>query len=85
MSAKLTEDFPDKIALVGVQPQLLDDYGGSLTDRVRARVPDAVAAAMSVLSDWGVAFEERSEPLTESDLVGPGALEIEGYESGRPV
>ena len=85
MSAKLTEDFPDKIALVGVQPQLLDDYGGSLTDRVRARVPDAVAAAMSVLSDWGVAFEERSEPLAESDLVGPGALAIEGYESGRPV
>jgi hydrogenase maturation protease len=85
MSAKLTEDFPEKIALVGVQPQLLDDYGGSLTDRVRARVPDAVEAALSVLSDWGVAVEERSEPLAESDLVGPGALAIEGYESGRPV
>ena len=43
MSAKLTEDFPEKIALVGVLPKLLDDYGGSLTDRVRARVPDAVS------------------------------------------
>lgn len=85
MSAKLTGDFPDKIALVGVQPELLDDYGGSLTARVKARVPDAIDAALSVLADWDVAYQKRSEPLAETDLIGPGALAIDGYESGRPI
>ena len=85
MSAKLTGDFPDRIALVGVQPELLDDYGGSLTPGVKARVPDAIDAALAVLADWDVAYQKRSEPLAETDLIGPGALAIDGYESGRPV
>jgi hydrogenase maturation protease len=84
MSAKLTGDFPDQIALVGVQPALLDDYGGSLTDRVKARVPDAVDAAIRVLEGWGIDFEARTEPLADAELIGPNALGIDDYETGRP-
>ena len=85
MSAKLTGDFPEKIALVGVQPALLDDYGGSLTDRVKARIPEAVDAAIAVLEKWGVGFSARTKPLGEAELIGPSALAIDDYETGRPT
>ena len=45
-SASLKDSLPAELALVGVQPELLDDYGGSLTDGVRARIDDAVEACL---------------------------------------
>jgi hydrogenase maturation protease len=84
-SAALTGDFPAKLALVGVQPELLDDYGGSLTDSVKAQINPAIQLACKVLGDWGVEFLEREQALGESDLIGPNALDISDYEQGRPV
>ena len=84
-SAQLTGDFPQQLALVGVQPELLDDYGGSLTSAVKAQVEPAVDLACEVLRGWGIDFQVRSEPLQKSDLVGPGALDIRDYEAGRPA
>ena len=84
MSAQLTGQFPDKIALVGVQPELLDDYGGSLRPCVKGRVPEAVAAAVKVLGDWGIQAERRTEPPGADERVGPGELDMTAYESGRP-
>jgi len=84
MSAKLTGDFPQKIALVGVQPELLNDYGGSLTDTVRARVPEAVEMAVGVLHEWGIEARRRDAPLENIELTGPSELDIQVYESGRP-
>jgi len=84
-SAALTGDFPAKLALVGVQPELLDDYGGSLTDSVKAQIDPAIQLACKVLGDWGVEFLEREQALGESDLIGPNALDISDYEQGRPV
>lgn len=83
-SAVLTGDFPDDIALIGVQPELLNDYGGSLTDSVKARVEPAVELALDVLRDWDVPVTARAEPLSSGDLIGPGALDIGDYERGRP-
>ena len=83
-SAQLTGEFPDQIALVGVQPKLLNDYGGSLTPPVKAQVAPAVDVALDVLAAWGVTPESRDEPLGPGDLIGPGALEMGGYEDGRP-
>ncbi|MGB5337186.1 MAG: HyaD/HybD family hydrogenase maturation endopeptidase, partial [Woeseiaceae bacterium] len=59
-SAVLTGDFPEQLALVGAQPELLNDYGGSLTDSVKARIDPALELACGVLADWGVDFSERS-------------------------
>ena len=83
-SAVLAGEFPDDIALVGVQPELLDDYGGSLTPAVRTQVEPAVDLACRVLRGWGVRFVPRSEPLPDDRQTGPTALAIGDYESGRP-
>ncbi|MGB5257364.1 MAG: HyaD/HybD family hydrogenase maturation endopeptidase [Woeseiaceae bacterium] len=84
-SAALTGDFPAELALVGAQPELLNDYGGSLTDGVKAQIDPAVELACKVLTDWGVEFRERDQALADSDLIGPNALDIHDYEQGRPI
>jgi hydrogenase maturation protease len=84
-SAALSGEFPSELALVGVQPQLLNDYGGSLTPGVKAQIDPAIDLACGVLRNWGVEFRERAEPLAETDLIGPNALDIGDYEDGRPI
>ena len=85
MSAQLTGHFPERLAPVGVQPELLNDYGGSLRPVVRERVPEAVAQAIDVLRQWGIEPAPRTGGLAEGDRVGPGELNITDYEAGRPV
>jgi hydrogenase maturation protease len=84
LSAQLTGEFPDEIALVGVQPELLDDYGGSLRPVVKGRIPEAVAAAVAILEDWGIAVERRAQPLASGELISPEPLDIDAYEAGHP-
>ena len=83
-SARLLNGKPEQLALIGVQPEQLDDYGGSLRDITRQRIPEAIARACSVLQDWGVPFHERATPLASVELTGPGELEMASYELGRP-
>ena len=83
-SAQLSGEFPSELALVGVQPELLNDYGGSLTAAVKAQVEPAIALACRVLGEWGIGFSPRSTPLEGADLIGPGAMDIRDYEDGRP-
>lgn len=83
-SAALSGDLPPVMALVGVQPELLDDYGGSLTDVVRERLDEAVELACAVLRGWNVPITAREAPLAGSEQIGPGALDIHDYEQGRP-
>ncbi len=45
-SAALTGDFPVELALVGVQPELLNDYGGSLTAGVKAQIEPAIRTGL---------------------------------------
>ena len=83
-SAALSGDLPPNMALIGVQPELLDDYGGSLTDVVRERVGEAVELACEVLRRWDIPVTPREAPLAGSEFIGPGALDIRDYEQGRP-
>lgn len=83
-SAALTGDFPSELALVGVQPELLNDYGGSLTAGVKAQIDPATELACTVLRGWGVAYRMRPEPLKAGEVIGPNALDMADYESGRP-
>jgi len=83
-SAALSGDFPSELALVGVQPDILNDYGGSLTPGVKAQIDPATRLACKVLTGWGVVLKERPLPLVESELIGPNALDIADYEGGRP-
>lgn len=84
MSAKLLRDSPQQLALIGVQPEELDDYGGSLRDGTRQRIPEAVEQACTLLRRWGVPVRERSTPLERVDLIGPQELDLPRYELGRP-
>jgi hydrogenase maturation protease len=74
---------PEAIVAIGVQPLLLDDFGGSLTDPVRARLGEAVALAAAELAGWGCAGRcreagEAIEPLNAQSIA------LTPYESGRP-
>jgi len=80
--ARLRDRFPQKITLIGVQPDVLDDLGGSLSALVRARIDEAVELAVAELSAWGIDAVPRSEPPEEP--LSPGALAIHTYEGERP-
>jgi len=83
-SAQLAGDLPGELALVGVQPKLLNDYGGSLTPDVKQQLAPAVKLACTVLADWGIDVITRKKPLGTADRIGPEALDIRDYEGGRP-
>lgn len=83
-SAQMFGQAPEKLALVGVQPELLDDYGGSLRDSVKARLPEALQRGLAILAAWGIEAVERAVPLARTELTGPAAMNIRDYEAGRP-
>lgn len=83
--AEMMGSTPESLVVVGVQPEVLDDYGGSLSATCRARLADAMDAAAKVMADWGYQLEERTEE--ERAALPPLAwneLEMDAYEAGRP-
>ncbi len=81
--AQISGKVPESAVLVGVQPQVLKDFGGSLTDVVRAKLPEALAVGLEVLASWGVAGTPR-EPGEAAPLFDP-SLDLGSYERGRPA
>jgi hydrogenase maturation protease len=81
--AELTGEMPAHVHLIGVQPELLEDYGGSLTPVVAAQIDAAVALGAQVLREIGYPLVERQSRL-DPDALGPSALARELYESQRP-
>jgi hydrogenase maturation protease len=73
---------PQNFTVVGVRPVELADYGGSLTDAVQARVPEALELGIAELGRWGVEARPRSEAPASGVVIG--AIAQERYESGRP-
>ena len=84
-SARLLRERPQQLALIGVQPERLDDFGGSLRDGTRKRIPQAIASACELLSEWGVAMRKRKTPLEAAELIGPQELNMPRYELERPL
>ena len=82
-TAALMGSSPEDIAVVGIQPELLDDYGGSLTETLKARIPDALEAARGILAEWGFAPQLRA-PGEAVPPLSFQSLSIDAYESGRP-
>lgn len=52
--ADIRGHLPAHIALVGLQPAMLDDYGGSLSELAREQLPAAEQAALAQLAAWGI-------------------------------
>jgi len=81
--AQLQGNAPDAITVIGVQPLRLDDFGGSLTAPVRARLPEVVALAAAELAAWGFPGDARNA----SDAIDPvnaASLDLAQYEAQRP-
>lgn len=83
-SADLFGDLPRHLYLIGVQPEELEDYGGSLRDRVKAQIPEATAAALHYLARFGVTAEPRAVPLPENVTLSSPEVALGLYEDGRP-
>lgn len=82
-AAALTGQLPEAMLLIGVQPEELEDYGGSLRPVVKARIADAVDLALAQLRAWGIRPERRRDSIV-SEPAGRGALAMSRYEAGRP-
>jgi hydrogenase maturation protease len=80
--AQLKGRTPERMTLIGVQPEDLSDYGGSLRPCVRARMPEAVALAVRELEGWG--FAPRSRATLAPQRLNAAPLAIDAYEAGRP-
>jgi hydrogenase maturation protease len=74
---------PEAIVAIGVQPVTLDDFGGSLTEPVRNRLPEVVALAAAELASWGFPGTPRA-PGAVFEPLNAAALDLTRYESGRP-
>ena len=74
----------EHLALIGVQPLVLDDYGGSLRPQIRARIPEALEVAIGVLQEWGIEVEKRDDKTSRLDSLNASQLDMDAYERGRP-
>ena len=81
--AQLRGRFPTRITVIGVQPEVLDDLGGSLSACVRARLDEAVTLGVAELQSWGVPVQPRAAPAHER--LNAESLALQHYEQGRPA
>jgi len=81
MAAELTNKLPKELVLIGVQPEELEDYGGSLRDVVKQQMQPALAVAFKWLERWGAPASVRQGL---ADSITDTALAIDVYEGERP-
>lgn len=82
--AEMLDSSPQHLLLIGVQPAMLEDFGGSLRPEVKAKIDPAIDAALAYLSRHGVSFSLRRTPLSEDTVLAPPALDMTSYEANRP-
>ena len=83
-SADLTGDLPEELVLIGAQPELLDDYGGSLRPSVKSKIEPAIELGLQILDEWNISARPRDKSLADEDHIGPTALDMRDYENDRP-
>lgn len=83
MCAALKENLPESLVLIGVQPEELEDFGGSLRDPVKQQIPRVLDIALEWMTRWGVSYRPR-QVAEERARLNCAVLEMDAYESGRP-
>ena len=81
-TALLKGNYPERLVLIGVQPEEIEDYGGSLRPVVKAQIQPCIDIALEYLKQWGIEPIETGE--IDEDLIGSEALSIERYEAEQP-
>jgi hydrogenase maturation protease len=83
--ADLLGGYPERLLLVGVQPEALEDFGGSLRPVVKMQIDPAIDLALDYLAGLGIApLADGPRPEADADHPHP-ALELAAYEAGRPA
>lgn len=81
-AAALCDAPPEFIAVIGIQPQELNDYGGSLSPLVEEKLPEAVRSAELLLRERNIAVRLRDK---ESEtLLNAECLSSDNYRYGGP-
>jgi len=80
--AEFTGSYPRELLLVGVQPEQLEDFGGSLREPVRAQLEPALEIALAFLAERGVHAEPRAGA---AEQLAPAQLALGRYEAERPA
>ncbi|MBE0452165.1 HyaD/HybD family hydrogenase maturation endopeptidase [Roseovarius autotrophicus] len=80
-TAQLMGYCPERLLLIGCQPEELEDYGGGLRDVVAARIDPAIAVALERLRGWGI---EARAGQGDERLLADAAIRQDAYEAGRP-
>jgi hydrogenase maturation protease len=83
--AQLSGHHPLKLVLIGCQPEELADFGGSLSQTVKASLEPAVQLALRWLEAWGATPVPCEADAAPGEPVTATALALEAYESGRPA
>lgn len=81
--AEMLGDYPQRLLLIGVQPQEIEDYGGSLRPVVKAQIEPALEQAAAYLERYGVVLRRHSR-LLDIDPHVSAISDMQRYEQGRP-
>jgi len=81
--AALGGKLPESMVLIGVQPEQLDDFGGSLREPVKAQIPSALHIALEWMERWDIPYAPRTTPVASRSFNGD-LLDMATYEAGRP-
>ncbi|MBI4808583.1 MAG: HyaD/HybD family hydrogenase maturation endopeptidase [Nitrosomonadales bacterium] len=79
--AALADRLPESMMLIGVQPEQLEDFGGSLRDVVKAQIPHALEMALLKMRQWGIPYKPRHSHVVDEHQ---HVLRMDEYEAGRP-
>lgn len=80
-TACLMDDYPERIILIGVQPEYIEDFGGSLRDSVNAQIFPCIEIAVKYLKELGITPIKNK--VIEKTLVQK-ELAQDRYENERP-
>lgn len=83
-SADMFGDLPEHLFLIGVQPEELEDYGGSLRESVKAQIVPAIAHALDYLARLGIHAVTRDVPLADDVTLSSPEVALALYERDRP-
>ena len=83
--ADMMGDYPERILLIGVQPEYIEDFGGSLRPVVKAQIKPSIQIALDYLESLGVKCKKRDIQLGLHAQSEDAILDIQNYESGRPT
>ncbi len=82
--ADMMGDYPEQIILIGVQPEYIEDFGGSLRPVVKAQIDPAVEQALAFMDANGISYTKRAAPFVPGDFSEDAILTMDNYEQGRP-